>query len=697
MLSDEKLRESKNFVPAVRDFLLGDVKLESLITDSELATLAKSLQIISQDFSQSKEQRVTALGNSWQLYDRVRSPTPEEFLTPEWIGPMGNDMLPHMREIFTEYWSPTADYHTLILAMAIGTQKSTLSVLSNLYITSHIWCKRNPKKFFGAVATTAFVQAFISFTIDKAKQTLFQPFIQLLQSSPKFHRVKQEELLDRKQKEYPNEICWTTSSRIGELQFWGDIHYPVAASPQNLLGLNMIAATMSEISFFVERGFSPDYIWRIFQDSKARVKSRFGTHRLATVILDSSPNDLEFSPIDRYIFTGEAAKDPTNYIRTGSQWQYRPDHDQYRQWRETGEVFKVFRGNGSESPMILTEHSDISKYDKMEIVDVPIDLFSIFREDLNRNVKNYMGWPAGNPDKLIREASYIERMFKPNLRNFYSSIHLPANRDPKHQLWDIVKRQFFLEVAPGRYEFYRAPKAERFMHFDQAETKDHAGISMVHMEWDPTTNEKVEVADFTIDIAPTVTRINLLAIMLFAEDLRNLGRVNLKVISFDMHQSSTAKQYLANKGFDVRPLSVDRDIKVYQALVASINAGRIKVGRNIVLKGNLRSLQEVKSESGHKKIEHTIGKVVKDDGGNWNSSLMGVNAKDATDSLAGATWWARMDSRSVPEYTWEEPTKEGQSMGDASSEMSHEDRLAQAKAKYLKMIQEKHGFIEKEE
>lgn len=688
-MSELDLGQITNLIPAIRDLALGDASIANRFSLVEAEKIAKAIKIIRNDLSGSASETLEVMLNLWRVHYRIKPPAPEEFLTEDWIGPMANNIFPHIRQIFLEYWKPTSEYRSLILGTAIGTGKSTLSVLSNLYITIHLWCMRDPKKFFGLATSTSIVQTLISFSQDKAAQLLLQPFMQILLSSPRFRRVKQEENLAKRQLEYPNEICWTSAGRIGKLQFYNDIHYPIASSPQNLLGLNMISATMSEISFFVDRGFSPDYIWRIFQDSKARVQNRFGTRFLSTVILDSSPNDLEASPIDRYIFTGEAAKDPSNYIVTGPHWKFRPEHDIYKEWRKTGKTFPVFRGNASESPAII--RTDTWDYPVDEVIHVPIDLQKLFEEELNKNVKDYAGWPAGNPDKLIREQACIEGIFKVQLRNFYSFIHLPASANPDDLLWNLVKDKFFIQIAPGRYEFYRAPKAERFLHIDQAEKKDHAGIAMCHMEYDEVKQENVVVYDFVIDIAPSKEKISLDAIRLFPEALRNKGHVSIKVVSFDQYQSSLTREYLERKGFDCRLVSVDRDPKIYLSFIAWINAGRVKVGRNIAVKNNLKSLQEVMRQDGTKKIDHTQGKVVKADNGNWETSAVGLNAKDATDAMSGSHATCTMETRGVPRYIWveaKEPATEEVLMNTVSSD----ELVKKTVDAYLARLKKVHGL-----
>lgn len=648
----------------VKDLVQGDdtVAAREDFKAFNIAEVKEGLNLLLGSTEISDEVKKQLLMDSWRVNYRVRPPTPEEFLTSAWIGGQAESIYPHIRNIFMEFWKPNSPFRHLVLGMAVGTGKSTLSVLDNLYVSCNLWCMRNPKKFFGLAASTSLVQAFISFSMDKASQLLLQPFMQVLLTSPKFRRVKQEEHLEKRQRDYPNEVCWTTAGRMGAIQFPQDVHYILASGPHQLLGLNMIHATLSEISFFIDRGFSPDYIWRIYQDSKGRIQSRFGENkRFCGTILDSSPNDLDASPIDKYIFTGEAQKDPKNYVVTGSQWglfeqdpELKRIRENYPRYAKTGETFPVYRGSSS-SPAEILVPEVVHKYSKDDIFNVPIDLKSRFVENCTKNVKDFCGWPAGSQDKLIREHSLIEEVFSPQLKNFSTYIYAPSTVSAKNLIWDQVRDKFFVKIGPNRYEFYRSPREQRWLHFDQSETGDICGCVMSHPEWDMEKGEIVVVHDFTIAISPGKGRINLDAIRLFPEDLRDRGGLNIVSVTFDQYQSSTTIQYLKERGFEAERFSgADMDMRVYYTYVALINTGRVKAGRNIYLKNNLKSIQEVSTEKGKRKIDHMIGKIVKDDGGAWDMSMMGLNAKDISDCAAVTSFQILHGCEYVPRYTYKE-------------------------------------------
>lgn len=650
-LNDKIIRDDNFFI--TKDLLAGDdtSKLLTKFDSINAQKIMTSMEKIMLDHHLSDREKYQIIAESWRINYRVKPPTIEEFLTPKWIGPTADSLYPHVKTILTEYFQPDSKSRHLILGSAIGTGKTYTSTLWSLYVTTHLWAMRNPNKFFGLAQNSSIVHGLISFTMEKASQLLLQPFIQILVTAPHFHRVKQEEQLGKHQADNPDKICWTTAGRMGALQFYNDIHYIIASSPAQLLGLNMITAILSEISFFVDKGFSTEHIWRIYQDSKGRVKSRFEDKFFAGTVLDSSPNDIELSPIDKYIFQGNAAKNPENYIVTGAQWEFLPH--KFKKWQETGETFPVFRGSQGKPAKIL-KPGEIFTFPKEEIYEVPIDVKTLFEDNVIKSVKDYCGWPSGSQGTLVRDDNLIEKMFKNSLKNIYTNIYAPESIDARHLIWNEIRTQFFVKYDKG-YEFYRSPLEKRFIHIDLAETGDMAALAMVHPEVDKLSGDVVYITDFTIAISPEKGRINLDSVRYFIQDLRDLGNLNIELATYDQYQSPAAIQYLKSQDINSKRLSVDIDVKPYYAYISLMSAGKIKCGRNIFLKNNIRSLQEIRHEkSGRKKIDHTKGKIVYYDGAIWDQSDMGKFAKDVSDAHCGAIWNAIHEFVGVPRYIWED-------------------------------------------
>lgn len=106
------------------DFLSGDESLDKLIDGIDMDSIRKTLSKISGDETVSQKTRTQLLAESWRINYRIKPPTIEEFLTPDWIGDMANSLFPHARRILTEFWQPDSPYRHLILASAVGLGKA---------------------------------------------------------------------------------------------------------------------------------------------------------------------------------------------------------------------------------------------------------------------------------------------------------------------------------------------------------------------------------------------------------------------------------------------------------------------------------------------------------------------------------------------------------------------------------------------
>ena len=369
---------------------------------------------------------------------------------------------------------------------------------------------------------------------------------------------------------------------------------------------------------------SDEYIMRIYNDTKGRIESRMKGNWFGRSILDSSPDSFD-NPIDSYIW-GEAKKDPTNYIVTGSRWEW--EEDEFVDDKK----FPVYLGGPGKPPAIL---QSTEGYDVTDLLWVPEKLRTYFQNDLVKAIKDIGGRPSGNMSKLLYDTSHIENMFDDRLNNIYTHLHVPSYINPDGAIWDQVYKSFFRE-AGGGLRFYYRPEIPRVFSVDQSENDDTTCISIAHHEM-LNDGSVLYVFDMTLVLEPIKNDINLDAIRYFIRDLHTKGNVNFIEGSFDQYQSTPAKQFLERElDIPVRKLSVDRSMEPYRNLVSDIRAGRVKVGKNIYIKNNLKSLT-YKQRKGSKsyKVDHTLGDKADPFGDTrWETSLIGIHAKDATDAMA---------------------------------------------------------------
>ncbi len=647
-----------NISEMIKDVIQGDPFIDeredyNSVTAEELK---RALNIILNNPNLSEMEKKHYISNSWKIHYRGTTPPPtiQSFLTPKWLGGTAESIYPYVKNTLIDFWNPKEKYRNLILSPSIGWGKSFAAVLSNLYLITHLVLMKNPRKYFPNLSpATILSQVLISFNLDKASELLLEPFINILESTEMFERCRTREILRKKNKDYGiSKIFWTTASPTSALEFSNNVTIKLASSPSRLLGITILMGTMSELSFFQDRGFSQDYIWRILNDLKKRIFSRFPSSYWARSILDSSPNDID-NRIDKYIWE-EADKDPTNLRIYGSMWEWQPE-----KFININATFPVFKGSSTKQPKILLEE-EINEYSPDEIVYPPEETRQLFEDDLIKSLKDIAGVPAGSADKLIQNKDRIEELFVPNLKNEYSYLKVSYDMQPEGLIWNLIRDNFFVKIHNEQYQFYHLPVAERFISVDLSKNKDTTAIAMCHMELDPFDASIIYVIDFSIPFVPDKSKVNIDAIKFFIEDLRNKGHVNITHVSFDQFQSESTLQYLERAKFEVENFSVDRTPEPYLTFINLMNTHHVKVGRNIFLKNNLKSLRLVVGEGQHKtKIDHTIGKMadVRKETQDWKTSMLGFYAKDVSDPVVASIALAQIYGKKPAADIWQAATK----------------------------------------
>lgn len=157
--------------------------------------------------------KVDLMQNAWRLNFKAKPPTPQEFITEKYIGDQANSLYPWVKDIFAEYFDPLKPYRTLVLTQHIGAGKSAFSTLAQLYVSVHYALMWHPYKFFGLAPSSVFTQCMGGWNQKKASELLVEPFIQILECSPYFKRVRtHNDLTEASAEEVAECLHWTTSS-----------------------------------------------------------------------------------------------------------------------------------------------------------------------------------------------------------------------------------------------------------------------------------------------------------------------------------------------------------------------------------------------------------------------------------------------------------------------------------------------------
>ncbi len=648
-----------NATHLVKDLLEGEEKVLkredfSILSPDEIN---RAIEIISKNTQFSDQTKKYLLGNTWRINYKVRPPTMKEFLGPDWIGSLSENIFPYWRDLLINITDIKSDHKNLILYSPIGTGKSLAVGLLNLYISSVVYLMRNPKKTLNQSPATTLCNVFVAQSLDKAKEVLLEPFLNILSSSEKFHQCRTIDQMRKLEKEYgTDKICWSTASMSSALTIGSNMSIKIKSTAASLLGLTILCGSITELAFFKQVGYSDADIMDLYNNLKGRIASRFPKKNgLNFSILDSSPNDATYeSSIDFWILN-EARKNPENIVFNDTKWNLQPWY--FPDWeKDRSKVFYIHLGNNdSKIPKVYPTKESVQHINEREVIECPLDSLQLAIDDTSKFVKDYAGRPTASSNRLIHDNNKIENIFVPHLKNIYSHVTALENEQPEHLLWNKIQDEFFVEINKGHFEFYRNPKEKRYISVDQSITGDTACIGMTHPEL-TVGGEIIDVIDFTMCIIPNKFRINLDAIKFLIYDLKHLGNLNIANVSFDQFQSESAQQFLRRNDFEVEHLSVDSVTAPYLNMIQQINLGRLKSGRNIYMKNNLKSIKLSSTKGGKTKIDHELGTVENslNANDNWITSSLGFNAKDATDTIAATIELRKKYFSGVPRYIYEE-------------------------------------------
>ena len=645
--------------PLLREFFQGNDDLYDKLNDAfDSKVIKKAMDYLVHNPNLSPKEVLDLMSNPWKFSYVAKPPTIDEFMTPKYLGETGENIYDYWKPIMSDYWAFGNDYRHIVLSLFIGAGKSFVATVSAMYQNYIYFLKRNPKRELGLSPASLICTVAFSFTQDKARELLVEPMINILETSPMYEKCRTVEQMRKTQKDVGSDkVCWTTAGKTMDLSFptWDGkdgLGIKNVSDPAKFLGLSILGGTLSELTFFLERGYSDEYIQKCYNTLKARIFSRFKFHWLARTTLDSSPNTMECS-IDKWIHTGRAATDladgvARNKVVTGALWEYktweieRPD-----------DTFSIFKGDASTEAKILEDH-EVDIIDPMDILTVPTELKHLFEDDLTRNLKDLAGVPAGADAKFISNKSCIEECFLPGIRGVLTSLVADSMEEPEHLLWNQIVDKYFIRVN-GSYQFWRNPSEKRYISVDQAEKNDALGFSMIHKETNLEGRE-IYVVDITFPVLSNGAKINLDAIREIIVDLKNIGNIDIAGITFDRFESGGTIQWLERRDFTVKKLSVDSSMAPYLFLLNLLSTHRIKCGRSIYLKNNLKSLITVSNKKGLK-IEHSIGPtnaIKSKENPSWTKSLAGQHMKDVSDSLAAAIYQCHTDMATMPRYVYDE-------------------------------------------
>lgn len=666
--------DAANLTSILQDLLAGNdaARNEAMFKSMNFNAIRKFLAYLQNNGGLTDEMKSDLLVNSWKLNFKSRPPTMEEFLTRKYIGMQALTLNNFVKNGLLKFYDPLSPYRTLILHSCIGAGKSTLTMISNLYEAVCYALMINPFKYFGGAPSSVYVLALASWSDKKAGELYAEPLRNIIEQAPYFVRLRthnemkelNDKLMAGEPTPYGNDcLPYTTAAGPGSIcQFAGNLSMKAMSSVGGQMGLNIMHASFSELSFFIdEGGWTNEKIWTFFQKVRSRVDSRMKGNFYGRCILDSSPNTME-SVIDKYI-VNDAPKDLHNLILSGSRWKWFPE--EFPNFVVSGKEqhnfdvgFPLYKGTNGEPPRVIESETDLSTFANQDIIWCPreqitdlgsVSYISKAKSEPVEFLRDLAGIPAGSANRIFYDPHVVDDIFDNDLPSVYAPILAKSTENPEKLIWNQIKSQLF-NWQIDHYQLKYKPQLPRVASVDLAISGDAAVVGIAHSELLDSPNGMIPcyVADAIIEVIPVGGQINLDAFSCFIEDLVTEGNLKISYVSYDQFQSRPFEQRLKRLGIVTEYVSVDKNNEPYASLIDYAWNRRIFAGKNVMLKNNLFSLHLTKRKSGTMKYDHFNGENTYQDDWclpyakytkeSWENSQIGTFAKDASDTLAAAVY-----------------------------------------------------------
>lgn len=523
---------------------------------------------------------------------------PRVFLLGEDFLNLSNAAYPEVVREFCEM--NKGQYNEVVLTGAIGTAKTTLALWTTAYQLYILSCIREPQRYFGLVSSDELLFVFQSLNATLAKALNFERFKGLIETCRYFREVFPFDPGIESELHFPKRI----------------IVKSITGASTAAIGQNVFGGILDEVNFMEVTqdskknvdGGTYDQALTLYNTLSRRRKSRFMRRGVVPgifCIVSSKRYPGQFTDIKEE----EAKTDKGIYIYDKRTWDVLPKE------RFSGNWFKIFIGDMTRKPRILTEGEKVSKDDIAAglIVDVPEEYRTEFQDDMMNALRDIAGVStlATHPYMLNTEA--VSEAFGRN--SSVLSTHT----------CDFMQTK--LAILPKRFRHTSEP---RFVHIDLGITGDAAGVACGYVRG----FRKVKVGDglyetlpviaydFTLRIVPPRgDEIQFHKIRDLLYKLRGLG-LPIKWVTLDTFQSRDTIQTLRTKGFITGSVSVDTDNAPYDTLKSAIYQGRALVPEHPHAQLELVSLERNTKKN---KIDHPSN-----------------GSKDVADAMAGVAYGLTM-------------------------------------------------------
>ena len=555
------------------------------------------------DFPEDIEAVMTWLARAAKSRDPIKELTkfrylpvgPREFVeSPSYLG-KPKALWPLVMQEFCDLNS--GKYVEAVLTGAIGVAKTTIALYTQAYQLYLMSCLRNPHAEFNLDEASEIVIVFQSLNAKLAKSVDYDRFRAMISSAPYFKRHFPFEDGILSEMRFPNRI----------------IVKPVSGQETGAIGQNVIGGIIDEVDFMavVENskatrdGTTYDQAVQNYNAIARRRESRFmQLGELPGMLCLVSSKNYPGGLTDKKV--AEAAFNKRIFVYDKRLWDIDPD-------RFCGDKFRVFVGDETRKPRILSDDEIVTIQDERWVVAVPVEYEHQFANDLVKAIRDIAGYSTQALHPFILNTDAVAQCF-----GVVPSIASREDCDFTH-----TKLQLFPKRIVN-------PNEPRFAHIDLSISKDSAGVTIGHVPGFKHMNRgdyqetlPIIQLDMILEVRPPKGgEIEFENIRRLLYVIRDKLHIPLRWVSFDSFQSTDSMQILAQNGFLVGYQSMDTDTAAYDLTKQALYDLRVRAPAHAKAQKELCTLE---FDAKKRKVDHQP-----------------QGSKDVSDSLAGVCFGLTM-------------------------------------------------------
>lgn len=612
-----------------------DREIEDILgefNEQDQATLIRMLE----DFARSGVDGSTSLVELADQMDfRSRPPSIEEFLDdPYYLGSFTNELHVRWRQDLLRVFGAGSETHEWIQTGAIGTGKTTASMVAVAYVACWLTHLRDPHAYFGLMRGSRIVIGLYAVTLDVAEETGYEKLRTFMEHSPYFADkapFNQKKASDIEFKNFPLRII-------------------VGSKDLHALGRDVFMLFMDEANFYQEgnkKTGAEGMAKRVYDASVRRIETRFTQEGITPgyVILSSSRKTYS-SFLEEHLesdSTKEKIESGYTYVSDYSRWQVSPN-------RFSKAYFYVDRGDEIHDARLIppdevtkevrrrARRNDESRVDRY--LRVPIDFRSAFVSDLYGALRDIAGVPTRAMTPYLPDPRVAYACVHQDLKHPFTRWSIPLGIDTLSLEDYFIPDRLFVVKNSRRVPRWN-PNAPRIIHVDLSSSGDCTGIACAHIggitevertREDSTTYRTtvpMVIIDWCLQIEPPGDGIGIdyEKIRSFIINLRSQGLPIVRV-TMDGYMNHDMRVLLAKQGFDTAHMSTDISTEPYESLRQGMAEHRVAFYEHPVL---LRELSELEEDRDEMRIDHPE-----------------KGSKDVSDAVCLAFYGCILDERIVP-------------------------------------------------